>query len=85
MAQKNVFGAEIAAKEMDGLTLLDALDYVLLLAEVRPSALQTEKVPGLGTVGWASVRQCTLSGGSVKGKCSARRRAFPARSSSRYA
>jgi hypothetical protein len=31
-------------------TLLDALDYVLLLAEVRPSALQTEKVPGLGAL-----------------------------------
>jgi hypothetical protein len=31
-----VRGAEIAAKEMGGLSLLDALDYVVMLADVQP-------------------------------------------------
>jgi hypothetical protein len=36
IAQRNVRGAEIAAKEMGGLSLIDALDYLVLLAEQRP-------------------------------------------------
>jgi hypothetical protein len=36
LAQKNLRGAEIAAKEMGGLSLLDALDYLVVLIEVRP-------------------------------------------------
>jgi hypothetical protein len=40
IAQKNVFAAEVAAKEMGGLSLLDALDYVLLLAEARPERFE---------------------------------------------
>jgi hypothetical protein len=46
IAQKNVRGAEIAAQEMGGLSLLDALDYLELLAEVRP-----EKLP-LAAIRW---------------------------------
>jgi hypothetical protein len=37
MAQKNLRGAEMAAKEMGGLSLLDALDYVVLLVELQPA------------------------------------------------
>jgi hypothetical protein len=36
LAQRNLRGAEIAAKEMGGLSLIDALDYLVMLAEVRP-------------------------------------------------
>jgi hypothetical protein len=36
LAQRNLRGAEIAAKEMGGLSLLDALDYLVLLAELQP-------------------------------------------------
>jgi len=35
IAQRNLFNAEIAAKELGGLSLLDALDYLVLLAELR--------------------------------------------------
>jgi hypothetical protein len=34
--QRNLRGAEIAAKEMGGLPLILALDYLALLADVRP-------------------------------------------------
>jgi hypothetical protein len=40
IAQRNVSAAEIAAKELGGLALADALDYVVLLAEVRPERAQ---------------------------------------------
>ena len=33
---KNVRGAQIAAKELGGLSMHDALDYLVLLAEVQP-------------------------------------------------
>ena len=36
LAQRNLRGAEVAAKEMGGLSLIDALDYLVMLAEVRP-------------------------------------------------
>jgi hypothetical protein len=36
LKQRNVRGAEIAAKEMGGLSLIDALDYVVMLVEVQP-------------------------------------------------
>ena len=37
LAQRNLRGAETAAKEMGGLSLIDALDYLVMLAEVRPN------------------------------------------------
>jgi hypothetical protein len=37
LGQKNVQGAAIAAKEMGGLSLLDALDYLVLLVELQPA------------------------------------------------
>ena len=36
IGQRNLRGAEIAAKEMGGLSLIDALDYLVMLTEVRP-------------------------------------------------
>lgn len=36
LAQRNLRGAELAAKEMGGLSLLDALDYLMLLVELQP-------------------------------------------------
>ena len=36
IAQRSLSAAEIAAKEMGGLSLADALDYLVLLAELRP-------------------------------------------------
>jgi hypothetical protein len=36
LAQRNLRGAEIAAKEMGGLSLIDALDYLAVLAGVQP-------------------------------------------------
>src|SRR4051794_24012443 len=36
LQQRNLRGAEIAAKEMGGLSLIDALDYLVVLAELRP-------------------------------------------------
>ena len=40
IAQRNLAGAEIAAKELGGLSLTDALDYLVLLAEFRPDRAQ---------------------------------------------
>jgi hypothetical protein len=40
LAQRNIRGAEIAAKEMGGLSLIDALDYLVLLAELQPERAQ---------------------------------------------
>ena len=40
LAQRNLRAAEIAAKEMGGLSLIDALDYLVLLAELRPEKAQ---------------------------------------------
>jgi hypothetical protein len=34
--QRNVRGAEIAAKEIGALSLIDALEYLILLAELQP-------------------------------------------------
>ena len=38
--QRNLFGAELAVREMGTLSLLDALDYLDLLAEVKPEKLE---------------------------------------------
>jgi hypothetical protein len=40
IAQRNLAAAEIAAKELGGLSLSDALDYLVLLAEARPERSQ---------------------------------------------
>ena len=40
LAQRNLAAAEIAAKELGGLSLLDALDYLVLLAAQRPGRAQ---------------------------------------------
>jgi hypothetical protein len=40
IAQRNLAAAEIAAKELGGLALSDALDYLVLLAELRPERAQ---------------------------------------------
>ena len=42
VAQKNLRGAEMAAKELQPLSLLDALDYLVLLAELRPERAPAE-------------------------------------------
>lgn len=36
IAQRNLAAAEIAARELGGLSLADALDYLVLLAALRP-------------------------------------------------
>ena len=38
--QRNLFGAEMAIREMRNLSLVDALDYLDLLAEVKPEKLE---------------------------------------------
>src|SRR5438445_212298 len=38
--QRNLFAAEIAMREMGTLSLVDALDYLDLLAEVKPTKLE---------------------------------------------
>lgn len=38
--QRNLFGAKMAIREMKSVSLLDALDYLDLLAEVRPDKLE---------------------------------------------
>ena len=40
IAQRNLAAAAIAAKELGGLSLADALDYLVLLAELRPERAQ---------------------------------------------
>ena len=40
IASRNLPGAERAARELGGLSLLDALDYVALVAELRPDRLE---------------------------------------------
>jgi hypothetical protein len=37
---RNLFQAEVALRELKGVSLLDALDYLDLLAEVRPAKLE---------------------------------------------
>jgi hypothetical protein len=44
--QRNLRGAEIAAKEMGGLSLTDALDYLVVLAELQPERAR------LATIRW---------------------------------
>lgn len=44
LQQRNVRGAEIAAKEMGGLSLIDALDYLVVLAELQPERAQVAAV-----------------------------------------
>jgi len=41
IAQRNLTAAEIAAKELGGLALPEALDYLVLLAELRPGRAQS--------------------------------------------
>jgi hypothetical protein len=38
--QRNLFGAEVAMRELGNPSLLDALDYLDLLAEVKPEKLE---------------------------------------------
>lgn len=38
--QRNLFGAEMAIREMKTVSLVDALDYLDLLAEVKPEKLE---------------------------------------------
>jgi hypothetical protein len=38
--QRNLFGAEMAMRELGTPSLLDALDYLDLLAEVKPEKLE---------------------------------------------
>lgn len=40
IASRNLFAAEIAARELRGLALNDALDLVVLIAEVKPERLE---------------------------------------------
>jgi hypothetical protein len=40
IAQRNLAAAAVAAKETGGLSLADALDYLVLLAELRPERAQ---------------------------------------------
>ena len=41
IAQRNLAAAEIAAKELGGLALGDALDYLVLLTQLRPDRAQS--------------------------------------------
>jgi hypothetical protein len=40
IASRNLFQAEVALRELGGIGLLDALDYLELLAELRPARLE---------------------------------------------
>jgi hypothetical protein len=40
LAQQNLFAADLAAKELGGLSLVDALDYLGLVADARPERLE---------------------------------------------
>ena len=44
IAQRNLAAAAIAAKELNGLSLHDALDYLVLLADERPDRVQSAAV-----------------------------------------
>jgi hypothetical protein len=44
LAQYNLFAADLAAREMGGLSLVDALDYLGLLAEARPERLERASI-----------------------------------------
>ena len=43
--QRNLFGAEMATRELRTLSLVHALDYLDLLAEVRPEKLEQVEEP----------------------------------------
>jgi len=55
LAQTNVRGAETEAKEMGGLSLLDAIDYLVLLAERRPDRFEPAAVRRHGRLETESV------------------------------
>jgi len=55
LAQRNLRDAEIAAKEMGGLSLIDALDYLVMLAEVRPEKAPAAAIRWHGRFELASV------------------------------
>jgi hypothetical protein len=42
--QRNLFQAEVAARELRGLSLVDALELVILIAGVRPDRLERAAV-----------------------------------------
>jgi hypothetical protein len=44
MKQRNLFGVELASREMGTISLLDALDYLDLVAEVKPEKLERAAV-----------------------------------------
>ncbi len=48
LKQRSVFGAEMAMREMGDVSLLDALDYLALLAEVQPEKAGGRRCAGTG-------------------------------------
>lgn len=42
--RRNLFGAELAIRELGSLSLLDALDYLELLSDVKPGKLERAAV-----------------------------------------
>jgi hypothetical protein len=55
LQQRNLHGAEIAAKEMGGLSLIDALDYLVVLAELQPERARLASIRWHGRLELESV------------------------------
>jgi hypothetical protein len=58
LAQRNLRGAELAAKEMGGLSLLETLDYLVLPVDVRPDRFDAAAVRWHG---WLELDSPTLT------------------------
>ena len=58
--RRNLFQAELAIRELGSLSLLDALDYLDLLAEVRPEKLERAAVRWHGRLA-AELQTLTLA------------------------
>jgi hypothetical protein len=56
--RKNLMGAAVLLREMGAVTLDEALDYVALLAELRPAKAPVLRCDGTG--GWKQRRRCSL-------------------------
>jgi hypothetical protein len=78
---RNVFGAEVALREMGTPSLLDALDYLDLLAETRPTKLEQAAIRWHGRLeleaGVMTLAESQLALSALASLCAGHREAVP--------
>lgn len=81
LKMRNVFAAELALREMGTPSLLDALDYLDLLAETRPAKLEQAAIRWHGRLeleaGVLSLAESQLALAALASLCAGHREAIP--------